>query len=201
MYPFMIDIKNKNIVVVGGGKVATNRVQNLLPYAPKITVISPTISKTLKVLIEKEKIGYIQRTFQQSDVEDAFIVIAATNQFETNQLVKNSCSQNQLYNIVDDPAGSSFHFPAMYSNNGITVGVTTSGISPLLAKSLRDEFSQIIKQLDGDYLIFLKEVRQIVKEKHFDSVKKREILQQSLQMKYVESENERKSFLELISSL
>lgn len=201
MYPFMIDLKNKKIVIVGGGKVAANRVLALLPFQPFMTVISPTLDERLEDLYEEKKIQYEKRKFQPKDVENAFIVIAATNDYETNQLVKKSCHENQLYNIVDDPKSSSFHFPAMHQHNGITVAVTTSGISPMLAKQLRDEFAEIVDALDDKYLTFLQDVRNLVKTKPLEASKKKEIYKKCLQKQFVQSENERQAFFASIEKL
>lgn len=201
MYPFMINIKNKPIVIVGGGKVATNRVLSLLPFEPNITVVSPTIDERLKPLYKEKQIQYEKRTFHPTDVKDAFIVIAATDCYETNQQVKSSCHRNQLYNIVDDPKGSSFHFPAIHRNNGITFGVTTSGISPTLAKHLRNQFAKIVDEYDENYLTFLQEVRKLIKQKELHFSQKHFLLQQCLQKKFVKSEEERKTFFETIQKL
>lgn len=201
MYPLMIDLKDKKIVIVGGGNVATSRVYTLLPYGPHITVISPDLHERLTSLFDEKKIHYEKRSFQPTDVKDAFLVIAATNDKKTNQLVKESCHKQQLYNIVDDPNGSTFHFPAIHQHHGITVAVTTSGISPTLAKHLRDEFAHIIDDFDEQYLQFLQDVRSLVKQKQFQPPKKREILKQCLQNKFVQSEEERQNFIQSLSKL
>ena len=201
MYPFMIDIKDKKIVIIGGGKVAANRVISLLPWQPQITIISSTLDERLQKLVEENNIHYEARNFHLGDVEEAFIVIAATNDRHVNQLVKNSCHKNQLFNIVDDPAESSFHFPALHVHNGITVAVTTSGISPLLAKHLRDEFASIIDEFDEGYLSFLQEIRKLVKEKQLAPLEKRTILQQCLLEKYIASSEERKTYLQQVQLL
>lgn len=201
MYPFMLDIKNKKIVFVGGGNVAANRVLSLLPFQPLITIISPTLDERLVNLYKEKKIHYEKRTFQPKDVEDAYIVIAATNDYETNQLVRACCHENQLYNIVDDPKGSSIHFPAMYQHQGITVAVTTNGISPILAKQLRDEFAEIVDAFDEGYLTFLQDIRNLVRAKQLETSKKQEIYKKCLQKQFVRSEKERKAFLTSIEKL
>lgn len=181
MYPFMINIQQKKIVVIGGGRVAETRVQNLLRWQPQVTVISPKLDESLHRLWNQGMIDYESREFRPSDVLEAFIVIAATNDRSINQAVKNCCAVNQLYNIVDDPQNSSLHFPAFYEKCGVTVSVGTNGISPMLAKKLRDEFAIEIDKLDKAYVQFLLEVRNGIKKSHLSSLEKRAIHQLALE--------------------
>lgn len=198
MYPFMMNIASKKIVVIGGGKIAAKRIHSLLPFEPCITVVSPTLDESLQPLVKSNAIRYMKRNFQSSDVEHAFIVIAATNNANINQIVKDSCSLNQLVNLADDPKGSSFHFPAFYEKDDITVAVSTNGISPSLSVKLRDEFAAIIDEFTPDYIAFLKEVRAEIKRSSLQSDEKRTLLKQVLDDRYrqdVEARNELKENL------
>src|SRR5690606_14755954 len=105
-----------------------------------------------------------------------------------------------LLNIIDDPANSSFHFPAMYEKNEITIAVTTSGISPMLAKNLRDDFAAIIEGIDPEYLLFLKEVRQLVKAGQFTKEQKRFLLAECLEDYYQIDAHMRTMFLEKLDA-
>jgi precorrin-2 dehydrogenase / sirohydrochlorin ferrochelatase len=201
MYPFMINIQNKKIVVIGGGKIAAKRVLALLPWQPIITVISPKLDERLVALANNGIIGHKERTFRTSDVDAAFIVIAATNNKTVNRVVKDSCAINQLYNIADDPQGSSFHFPAMYTHQDITVAVATNGLSPTLATHLRDEFATTIDDLEPAYLAFLKEVRQHLNGARLTVQQKRELLHECMQVQYKTSEAARTSFFEKIDAV
>lgn len=200
MFPFMINIQHKKIVIIGGGKVAARRIESLIRWQPQLTVISPTLEASLQRYVESGEIQYKKRTFRALDVSDAFIVIAATNDAKINQAVKNSCTPNQLVNLVDDPDNSSFHFPAVYENNNITVAVTTNGMSPMLTKSLRDEFAAIIDQFEPAYLLFLKEVRQLVQQKSFSKKQKHEWLEECLKELYQTDSSQRMLLIEKILS-
>lgn len=195
MFPMMVDIRNRKVVVIGGGKIATKRIESLLRFQPNITVVSPVLEASLHALVKSGEIEHIARAFQMGDVQGALLVIAATNDGVVNQLVKESCHPNQLLNIVDDPANSSFHFPAMYEKNEITIAVTTSGISPMLAKNLRDDFAAIVDGIEPDYLLFLKEVRQLVKAGQFTKEQKRFLLTECLEDYYQTDSHMRTMFL------
>lgn len=196
MFPMMVDIRNRKVVVIGGGKIATKRIESLLRFQPNITVVSPVLEASLHALVKSGEIEHIARAFQMGDVQGALLVIAATDDAVINQLVKESCNANQLLNIVDDPANSSFHFPAMYEKNEITIAVTTSGISPMLAKNLRDNFASIVDGIEPEYLLFLKEVRRLVKVSQFSKERKHTLLKDCLEECYQSNTIQRKVFLE-----
>ena len=196
MFPMMVNIRDKKVVVIGGGKIAAKRVDSLLRFQPKITVVSPVLGKRLYVLVESGVIVHIAKSFQICDVQDALLVIAATDDAAVNQLVKESCHTNQLLNIVDDPANSTFHFPAIYEKNEIKVAVTTGGISPKLARNLRDDFATIVNRFEPEYLLFLKEVRQLVNSGRFSKELKQFLLTECLEDYYHNDTNLQTMFLE-----
>ena len=191
----MVDIRDKKVVVIGGGKIAAKRIDSLLRFRPNITVVSPVLEERLHVLVESVVIEHIARAYQIGDVQGALLVIAATDDAAVNQLVKESCHANQFLNIVDDPANSSFHFPAMYEKNEITIAVTTSGISPMLAKNLRDDFAAIVDGIEPEYLLFLREVRRLVKVSQFSKERKHALLKDCLEECYHSNSIQRKIFL------
>ena len=75
--PLMIDLSNKKVVIVGGGKVATRRTNH-------IHVVSPTITDTLQKYLGTKQITYEKKLFEPQDVKNADMVIAATNQSDVN---------------------------------------------------------------------------------------------------------------------
>lgn len=192
----MVNIRNRKVIVIGGGKIAAKRIESLLRFQPNITVVSPVLEECLHALIESGVIEHIARAYQIGDVQGALLVIAATDDAAVNKLIKESCHANQLINIVDDPANSSFHFPAMYEKNEITIAVTTSGISPKLAKNLRDDFADIVDGIEPEYLLFLKEVRRLVKTDKFSEEQKHTLLKDCLEECYQSNSIQRKIFLE-----
>ena len=196
MFQMMVDIRNRKAVVIGGGKIAAKRIESLLRFQPNITVVSPVLDASLHALVKSGEIEHIARAFQIGDVQGALLVIAATDDAAINQLVKESCHTNQLINIVNDPSNSSFHFPAMYEKNEITIAVTTSGISPMLAKNLRDDFAAIVDGIEPEYLLFLKEVRRLVKVSQFSKERKHTLLKDCLEECYQSNSIQRKIFLE-----
>ncbi len=160
-FPFFMDIKNKRIVIAGGGNVAFRKAEKLLPFEPEITVVAPAFCRELQALD-----GICMKTgeFEDSDLNGAFAVIAATDSSELNGHIYRLCTQkNILINTVDDKDKCGFIFPALVKRGDITIGISTSGKSPLFAGYLRE---YIEEELDGgmtDALEILDKYRSYVK--------------------------------------
>lgn len=88
--PLMIDLTNKNVVIVGGGVVASRRAQTLNQYVEHMTVISPTITEKLQNMVDNGVVIWKEKEFEPSDIVDAYLVIAATNEPRVNEAVKKS---------------------------------------------------------------------------------------------------------------
>ncbi|MFR7820839.1 bifunctional precorrin-2 dehydrogenase/sirohydrochlorin ferrochelatase [Candidatus Pseudoruminococcus sp.] len=143
-FPFYIDIKDRKILVVGGGKVALRKVEKLLSFEPKITVIAPFICEEIRKL----DVAVIERKFIDSDLDNIFCAISATDDEGVNGHIFKLCSEkNILVNTVDDKDKCGFIFPALVNKNGITAGITSSGKSPVYAKYIRERLEEL---LDGD---------------------------------------------------
>lgn len=138
-YPFFLNIHGKRCVVVGGGEVALRKVKVLLDCGANVTVVSPALHQDLVRLAEAGAISLIQRDYQQGDLKDAFIAIAATAETDTNRrIAKEAKKQGVLVNVVDDPGQSDFITPACLRRGDLTIAVSTAGRSPALARKIRN---------------------------------------------------------------
>src|SRR5690625_225960 len=95
---YMVSLKltKKKAVVIGGGQIAYRKLISLLQAGAYITVISPSISKEIENLYDTHKIIWEKKRFEKDDLQDAFIVIAATNDQSVNADVAVSAHQHQL---------------------------------------------------------------------------------------------------------
>lgn len=135
-FPFFIDIKNKKIVIAGGGKVALRKAEKLLPFEPHLTVIAPVICSEISLL---DGIEIIRKPFSDEDINGAFAVIAASDDNALNAHIYELCTEKSiLINTVDDKEKCSFIFPAIVQRNDVSIGISTSGKSPLFAKIMRE---------------------------------------------------------------
>lgn len=143
-FPIFIEMKDKNCLVVGGGKIATRKIKTLLSYEAKIKVVAPQICDEIKQY-KKENINLEleEREFIYEDCLNAFLVIGATNDIKLNKNIYNYCNQrNILVNIINGKDFCTFLFPSTIKRRDISIGITTSGKSPALAKAIRRQIEE-----------------------------------------------------------
>lgn len=161
-FPFFIDIKDKKCCVIGGGNVAFRKLEALMEFGADVTVISPEISEDIRRLGGKLHIKSVE--YQESDLKEAFFVIAATDNPEVNSKISRQCMDNNiLVNVVDEKEKCGFIFPAYIKKGDISIGVTTSGKSPIMShyikqiiqRSIPDSYAALVSTL-GDYRSLVK---------------------------------------------
>jgi len=141
-YPVNLDIKNKNCLVVGGGRVGNRKVGTLLCCGARVTVVSLEFIETLRDLAEQDNITLIQRDYQTLDLDGMFLVIGATNNEKLNrQISADAHARQMLCNIADFPEACNFILPAIVERGDLLIGISTSGQSPALAKKLKHDLS------------------------------------------------------------
>ncbi|OEH93149.1 hypothetical protein BFG57_13305 [Bacillus solimangrovi] len=175
----MLQLKGKSVVIVGGGKIATRKVGSIMETGASIIVISPTITNELKSLVESNQIVWESKSFESSDVKNAFMIIAATNDVDVNKMVYQSVNEHQLINIVDCPEKSNFIVPATVKRGKLILSVSTSGASPTLSRKIKRELLEQYDEYYEEYLLFLENCRRQIKDE-FDNEKDRRFLLKNL---------------------
>ncbi len=139
-FPFFVDIADRECLIVGGGKIAYRKACAVLKYGAKVLVVAPEICEEFE-LLKKEYTGAVktwQREFTDSDTDNRFFVIAATDDEKINKKVSEICfKKNILVNTVDRKEYCNFYFPSIVKKGDIVVGVSSGGKSPVLARELR----------------------------------------------------------------
>jgi len=137
---FNIQIEGKTIVVVGGGRVAERKVCNIVPAGALLTVISPTLTFELQKLRDSGIITHLPREYQAGDLGDAFMVIAATSDRETNRSVADEArSRRILAEITDNPAAGNITSPAIIRQGDLSIAISTNNLSPALSAAIKKE--------------------------------------------------------------
>ena len=166
-YPIFLNISGKRCVVVGGGQVSLRKVKALLEHRASVEVISPDACPELNKLAEDGEISVLPRSYRAGDLEDAFIVIAATSDRDTNLEVAQEAQRKAvLVNVVDDQENSDFIAPSYVRRGDITIAVSTAGRSPALARKIRtrlekdfgDEYASLAR-LIGEVRVEIKRQR------------------------------------------
>ena len=139
-----VDLQRKRCLVVGGGEIATRKVQGLLDADALVLVISPKLSDALSTLVGQGIIAHKPRPFRADDVLGCTLVIGATDQPEVNMAVCKAARAHDIWvNIVDTPEACDFIAPALVRRGALQVAISTGGHSPTLAKRIRMQLEEL----------------------------------------------------------
>ncbi|MEB1806466.1 MAG: hypothetical protein LPK26_04020 [Bacillaceae bacterium] len=162
--PISLNLKDKPVVIIGGGKTAERKAIKIVRHGAKLTVVSPQLSEKLVELVENQSVQWIQSAYNKVYLDQAFLIIAATNDPEVNLTVYLDRKPNQLINIVDQPELSDFHMVSTLQRGKLTISVSTEGASPMLAKKIVNQLSEEYGQEYEEYVEFLRESRKEILE-------------------------------------
>jgi len=177
-YPISLILSQRPCLVVGGGSVAERKVLSLLACGAKVKVVSPSLTPTLQDLASKGKINYRRGTFEIADLENMFLVIAATDRDEVNhRIATEAMARNMLVNVVDDPPYGNFYVPAVLRRGSLQIAISTDGKSPLLARKIKEELEERYGPEYGILVDLLGEIRHDILNKITDPRKRRELLE------------------------
>ncbi|MEE0252464.1 MAG: precorrin-6A reductase [Acutalibacteraceae bacterium] len=147
-FPFFCNIKNKRILVVGGGIIAQRRIQTLLHFGCQITMITPECTDLLKQHVEQKRITACFRTYQADDCASFDIVLAATNNHTVNEAIVMECKTHQIpVNACHCKELCDFYFPAVVQQDNVVIGVTSSGVHHKQAGRIAEHITHIKTQL------------------------------------------------------
>ena len=150
-----LDVKDRPCLVVGGGDEAMEKTNRLLDTGAKVTVVSPKLSDELKVLAASAKILHRGRRFKASDVEGGIWLVlntVRTDEVLSRDLYALAKQKGFLLCSTDQPEYSTFTLPALVQRGPLRIAISTSGVSPALAKRLREDLEPLF---DERFEVFL----------------------------------------------
>lgn len=148
--PISIDITDKKILLIGGGRIAFHKINFLEPFSNNICVVALGVCEYIKT----KAIPYIEKPYEKSDLTGAFLVYACTNISELNKRIKADAeSLGILTNVVDNPEICDFVSPAIYKYKNFTVAVSSNAENVHKAVAIRNKIKEI---LEHDPAIFNK---------------------------------------------
>lgn len=138
LFPAFLDLRDKAVVIVGGGEVAARKARALERCGAKVTVVAPEICAALEERVRRGTIHHRAARFEQEHVAGAELVVAATDDEHVNAAVALAArSAGIAVNVADDVELSSFVMASVIERGPLQVAISTSGASPALARRLR----------------------------------------------------------------
>lgn len=144
-YPIFLDVEGREAVVVGGGAVSERKIESLMKYGARVTVVAPAPSERVAQLAAEGRITLRPRRYETADIATAILVIAATSDAAVNEKVAADCrARGVLVNVVDNTPLCDFIVPAVIESGSMQVAVSTGGSSPALARRLKSDLQKTL---------------------------------------------------------
>ncbi|MCP4433125.1 MAG: uroporphyrinogen-III C-methyltransferase [Gammaproteobacteria bacterium] len=172
-FPVFLDIKNKPCLVVGAGNIAARKMELLLKAGASVKVIAGKIGDQVKELQHRHSIQCEVRAFNDGDLEQVVLVIAATDDRELNERISSLAKTRQIpVNVVDNPDLCSFITPSIIDRDPVQIAISTGGSSPVIARHIRTQLESSIPACYGELARLFADHRLLVK-KAFPNVEER----------------------------
>jgi uroporphyrin-III C-methyltransferase/precorrin-2 dehydrogenase/sirohydrochlorin ferrochelatase len=185
--PIFMKLEDRPCVVVGGGRVAIRKVTLLKRVGARIKLVSPLLCEDLQVLADRGDIDHVAREFQDADIDDCALVIAATDDVEVNRAISALAVASHIpVNVVNDPESGSFIMPSIIDRSPVQIAVSTGGSSPVLARLLRSRLESFIPAAYGRLAALVNDYRQRVKQRFENPEQRRYFWENILQGRVAE---------------
>ena len=149
-YPVGLNIRNKDVLVVGAGRVAERKVRQLRSFGANVSVVAPQVSRYISRLSKDNAIKLFERIYRPSDINGARLVIAATSDAKTNEKVSADAHKRNIFvNVVDRASHSDLISHAVIRKKGLVISVSTDGKYPVLSKRFKDFLKGKIDEFDA----------------------------------------------------
>jgi len=163
LFPIFVKLAGRPCTVVGAGTIAESKIRSLMEAGATVRVIAPEALPAVEEWAAAGEIVWERREYAAGDLQDAFLVVAATATAEVNRAVfAEARERGILCNAVDDPPFCDFYFPSVVKRGDLQIAISTAGESPALAMRMRKEINAALPADGGEWLMELGRLRREV---------------------------------------
>jgi uroporphyrin-III C-methyltransferase/precorrin-2 dehydrogenase/sirohydrochlorin ferrochelatase len=163
--PLFLDLRERRVVVVGGGPVAERKVDLVLQSGARLLVIAPALTPALAARVAAGEIAHEPRHFLAADLDGARLAIAATDAPLVNRAVAVAAeARNILVNVVDNAGLSSAVMPAIVDRSPLVIAIGTEGSAPALARHVRALIESVVDESLGRLASLLERWRERIRQ-------------------------------------
>jgi siroheme synthase-like protein len=153
LLPIFVKLRDRLVLVVGGGAVAEGKIDGLFAAEARIRVVAPEVTSAIAQWIAQGKIEWQAKTFAPADLDGVYLVIAATAAPGVNEAVFSEAdARGILCNAVDDIEHCHFYYGSVVQRGDLQIAISTNGKSPALAQRLR---LRLEKEFGPEYELWL----------------------------------------------
>lgn len=144
LFPAFLKLEGRPVVVVGGGPVATSKLDALLQVGARVTVIAPEVTPD----IASSGVMIRRRPFDAADLDEAWLVVAAASPAVNREVAAAAEVRRVFVNAVDDPPNASLYLGGIVRRGGVTVAISTDGHAPALAGLIRQALEVLLPEAE-----------------------------------------------------
>ena len=167
LFPIFLKLENLHTLIVGGGYVGLEKITAVLDNSPEatVTLVSPEIRQEVReIAAHNDRIRLIERKFEDADLAEKDLVIVATNDKEENKRIKFVArAKHMLCNVADTPDLCDFYLSSVVRKGNLKVAISTNGMSPTMAKRLKEVLNEALPDNLETAMEQLKAVRDMLK--------------------------------------
>lgn len=176
LYPLFLKLHELRLLLVGGGNVALEKLQSLLTNSPDvmITIVAPMIRDEVKNFIAAyPRCLIIERPFEESDIDNADVIICATDNKELHKQIKLLANKKKiLVNVADTPELCDFYLGSIVQKGNLKIGISTNGKSPTVAKRIKELLNDVLPEEVDELLDNMQAIRNKMKVSFDEKVKR-----------------------------
>ena len=160
-FPAFLKFDDKRVLIVGGGKLAYDKLNHLLNFSPNITLIAKSFTEEIKTLIDENSLKCFTKEYEKGDVKNFDIVIVAVDDLFLQESIYFETREHKiLCNCVDLKKYCDFIFPAYIKKGDLLVAISTNGSSPAFSKYFKKYLLNFIPNGVENFLDELKKLRE-----------------------------------------
>jgi uroporphyrin-III C-methyltransferase / precorrin-2 dehydrogenase / sirohydrochlorin ferrochelatase len=145
LFPLFLKLDGRAVLVVGAGAMAERKVLSLLQAGAQVRLVAPEVTGELQRLATEGRLAWARRRFEESDLDEVWLVVAATGDAETQRRVAAGAEGRRVFLLaVDDPPNASAYSGAVVRRPPLLVAISSSGATPALTRLMREIIEQVL---------------------------------------------------------
>jgi len=187
VFPMFLKLEGRRCLVVGAGTIAEGKIGGLIATDASIRVVAPEATTQVQTWAGEGKIDWERRKFLTSDLQGAFLVVAATSSTSLHEEIFAEAKKlGVLCNVVDVPHLCDFFYPAIVRRGSLQIAISTAGESPALSQRLRKELEQQFGPEYEAWVTAIGEARSELATRNLSAEDRKEILHELASREFYE---------------
>lgn len=167
LFPIFLKLENLKTLIIGGGNVGLEKISAVVTNSPnaQVTLVSSTIRSEIKqIAFQHPSVRLKEREFLEIDLDNIDLAIVATDDHSENTRIRNLAKARKiLVNVADTPAECDFYLSSVVRKGNLKLAISTNGLSPTLAKRLREVLTEALPDNLETAAAQLNQVRELLK--------------------------------------